>query len=311
MGLGMKKICIALFLLLATGMACSPGKPQNPQVAVVQGRPILLEDFHAQSAFMGLGGDPMALTPEMRFQVLDLLVERELVLEQADKLKIELAPHELDRFEASVRQGLEDEVFEKKLIEQGITYEEWREILRRQLLFQKTLDMLLTSRIATITPEQVSGYYEEHKDEFDRPEQVLAQHALFPNRQVAQKVAELMRKGQDLKQAALEAGYPLDEDPEPTWMSRGAIPKTLENVLFSLKPGNVAGPVASDYGFHVIRVLAKRPAEKLGLLQVAEEIQRRLIRQAKEDMSLILLRELREQAKIWMDNRFLNTGQAE
>ncbi len=300
-----------LICALLLGLACSSGQPQNPQIALVQGQSILLENFHAQSAFMGLGNDPMALTADMRFQILDLLIERELLLDQAQKLKIDLDAQELNRLEVSLRHGLEDEIFERKLIEQGITYEQWREILRAQLLAQKILDMLLLPRIPRITTEQISNYYEQHREEFSRPEQVLAQHALFPTRQVAQKVADFMRKGTDLKQAASQAGSPLEEDVEPTWLSRGVIPKSLENVIFALQPGRVAGPVASDYGFHVIRVLAKRPAQNLTLSEAAEEIQRTLIRQAKEDMSALLLDELREQAKIWIDERFLSTGQAE
>lgn len=306
----MKKIML-LICLAFSAMACSGEDAQNPQVAVVQGRPVTLEDFHAQSAFMGLGADPMALTPDMRFQIIELLIERELLLGQADKMKIPMEQYELDGYEADVRQGLEDDVFERKLIEQGITYEQWRDILRGQLLARKTLDLLLTLRIARITPEQIDAYFVSHKDEFARPEQVLAQHAIFSSRQVAQKIAEFMRKGKDLAQAAAEAGAPLDEEAEPTWLSRGFMPEALEKAVFALQPGKVAGPVASDYGFHVIRVLAKREAMEPSLASAAEEIQRILIRQAKEESALVLLKELREESKVWQNNRFLSTGQVE
>jgi parvulin-like peptidyl-prolyl isomerase len=300
-----------LILMLCFSFACSLGKPQNPQIALVDDRVIDMEAFHAQSAFMGLGIDPTALTQDLRLQVLELLIERELLLNQAQQLKLTLNSNEQDRYESMVRQGLEDDLFERKLIEQGISYEQWREMLRQQLLARKTLDMLLTSRIGNISPEQVKNYFEEHKEEFVQPEQVLAQHAVFPTRAMAQQIADLMRNGQDLRQAALEALVPLENETEPTWLTRGLVPKPMENTIFALQPGKVAGPVTSEYGFHVVRVLAKRPAAAADLANAAEEIQRTLTMRAKEEMSVILIQELRRQAKVWQDTRFIATGIAE
>ena len=56
-------------------------KPPAPsEVANVDGQALLVEDFLAQTAFMGLGKDPQALSPDLRQAVLETLVRRRLVL---------------------------------------------------------------------------------------------------------------------------------------------------------------------------------------------------------------------------------------
>jgi peptidyl-prolyl cis-trans isomerase C len=291
-------------------MACSGQSAGNPVLSTVNGDSITLEDFRAQSAFMGLGSDPVLLIPEMRAQVLEAIIKRWLLLQEADKLKIQLSVNELNYHEAILRQGLEDNEFEKRLIEQGIIYEHWREILRQEILAHKSLEMLVAPKVH-ISPEELKNYFEEHKEEFARPEQVLAQHALFPALQQAQAVADLMRKGRDLRQAADEAKVHLNEETEPTWLSRGYIPQSMEKVIFSLRPDEVAGPVRSDYGFHVVRVLAKNPPLEPDLAGAAEEIQRILSEEAKIELAADLLSQLRSQAKLWVDSRFIESGQME
>ena len=305
----MKKLLIILILLISC-LACSDSQVHNPAVATVNGASITLDAFRGQSAFMGLGSDPMALNEDLRLQVLEVIISRTLMLQEAEKLNIRLDVNELDHHEAMVRQGLDDTTFEKKLIEQGILYEQWREILRQDLLARKALEMIVSPKVH-ISAEMVRIYFEEHKDDFARPERVLAQHALFPNRQAAQKVAELMRAGKDLGPAAIEAKVVLDEQTEPTWLMRGYIPESMEKVIFGLQPGKVAGPITSDYGFHVVKVLVKQPAEEANLAEAAEEIQRLLGEEEKIEQAAVLLRRLREEAKIWIDDRFIASGQIE
>ncbi|MDR1397284.1 MAG: peptidyl-prolyl cis-trans isomerase [Desulfarculales bacterium] len=305
---GKKLFLIGLCFLLLT--ACSGRSAGNPVLATVNGDSVTLEDFRAQSAFMGLGGDPMLLIPEMRAQVLEAIIKRWLLLQEADKLKIQLSVTELNYHETMLRQGLEDNEFEKRLIEQGIIYEQWREILRQGILAHKSMEMLAAPKVH-ISSEEVKDYFEEHKEEFAQPEQVLAQHALFSSLPQARAVADLMRQGKDLRQAADEAKIHLNEETEPTWLSRGYIPESMEKVIFSLHPGEVAGPVRSDYGFHVVRVLAKNPPLDPDLAHAAEEIQRILSEEAKTKLAADLLSQLRSQAKVWMDSHFIESGQME
>lgn len=295
---------VTLGLVLVVG--CQ--KPPAPsEVANVDGQALLVEDFLAQTAFMGLGKDPQALSPDLRQAVLETLVRRRLVLAQAEAKGIRLEREELDREEASLRRGLSEEAFELTLIAQGIDYDEWRRVLSQELLMQKTLDLLLASQVQ-VTPDEVRTYYQDHAEEFSRPEQVLAQHAMVPDKETARKLLQRLGQGEDMAAAAAELGVTLPDEGEPTWLSRGHMPEALEDKVFALEPGRLAGPLSSPYGLHVVRVLARRAASKLDLAQAAEEIQRRLASDKKEQMAALLIDQMRAKAKVTFNAEFAASG---
>lgn len=298
--------CGLMLLSLAMTGACDK-KSHSPELASVEDQAILMEDFLAQSAFMGLGKDPTALTRDLRRAVLETLVRRRLVLVQAQAKSIRLEPEELDREEASLRRGLSEEAFDRSLLAQGIEYEEWRRVLSQEILMHKALDLLLGGRVH-IAADDVRTYYQAHREDFRRPEQVLAQHVLMPSKESAQDLVQRLAKGEDLGTAAAELGLALADDGEPTWLSRGHMPPALEDKIFSLEPGKLAGPLPSPYGFHVARVLAKRPAAELDLSQAAEEIQRRLSAEKREALASSYIEELRSKARVVFDARFEQSG---
>ena len=295
-----------LLLTLPLWQACEQ-KSHSLELASVDGQPILMEEFLAQSAFMGLGKDPAALTPDLRRAVLETMVRQRLLLGQAQAKSIRLEPEELDREEASLRRGLSEEAFEASLIAQGIEYDEWRRMLSQEILLQKALDLLLGGRVH-VAADDLRGYYQEHREEFRRPEQVLAQHVLMPSQQAALELLRRLAKGQDLAKAAADLGVALPDDGEPTWLARGHMPQALEDSIFALQPGKLAGPLASAYGFHVVRVLAKRPAAELDLTQAAEEIQHRLSAEKREALAASYIEDLRAKAQVVFDARFEQNG---
>ena len=298
---------LTIFCLLAAAACSQPGGGGTRPVATVDGRDIGLEDFKAQAAFMGLGGDPHLLTPELRRQVVDTLVDQWLVMARARELGISLEPEELEAAEDRLRRGLGDSDFERALTVHGIGYAQWRTALARRLLVQKTLELVLAPKIR-ISAREVRRYFQAHRDQFRRPEQVLAQHAVLPTRELARRLLQKVAGGQDMGRAAAELGAPLVDGGEPVWLSRGHMPPALEDKIFALKPGSLAGPLASDYGYHVVKLLAKRPASPGELATAAARIQRRLAAAKMEDLAEQWLNRLRRQAKVEYNQSFLKHG---
>jgi parvulin-like peptidyl-prolyl isomerase len=301
----------ALVLMLVGLAACSgTGPPEAPELARVNEKSINLQDFLSRAAFMGLGNDPAILTPELRKAVLQDLVKREVVLAEGARRGIELSEQDITRQEQAVRRGLSDDDFKKTLAGQGISYSQWRREIGREGLMEKILNMVVLPRVR-ISPEQVQQYYQQHQEEYRRPEQILAQHALLPSRKLAQKLVDRVAAGQDMGQAAAELGSPLAEGERPTWLSRGHMPPVLEKKVFALKPGQLAGPLPSPYGFHVVRVVGKRPAAVLTLEQASSRIRRELSTQRKEELAAAWLEEMLSKATVWYHKQFIDTGRLE
>ena len=288
-------------------MACAES-PVSPLVAKVGEQGIGIEEFRAQSSFMGLGSEPKNLTRDLRAAVLETLIRRHLVLNAAASEGIRLLPEELDREERFLRRGLREEDFESALIAQGLTYSQWRKVLGEELLVRKALDLILAGRVRA-TAAEVQAYYQNHQDQFRRPAQILAQHVVLPSRELAQELLRRVEAGEDFGQVAAAMGFPLAEAGEPTWLSKGHMPEALEDKVFALRPGRLAGPLRSTYGFHVVKVLDKRPAGLNDLTQAGPEIQRRLAAEKRQALAQSWIEDLRRGAQVWLNPNFLAKGQ--
>lgn len=293
---------------LALLTACG-GQAKEPVVARVNGRDVTLQEFDAHAAFVGVSTDAANLAPELRRALTEDLIRRALVLSEAHSRGLDVSEQELAKAEHDLRQGMSESEFLSSLARQGIDMASWREELKRRLTVAKTLDLVLAAQ-AQVTPAEITAYYQANRDEFHRPEQVLAQHALLPSRKLAQTLVDRVHAGEDLAEASADLGAPLPDGGQPAWLSRGHMPPDLENRIFRLQPGKLAGPLDSPYGFHVVRVVDKRPPLSMSLAQAAAKIQRRLLAERREELGDAWVDEMLKKADLWINQGFISTGQA-
>ena len=147
------------------------------------------------------------------------------------------------------------------------------------------------------------AWYEEHKEEYTQPEQVHARHILVKTEgrtdAEAQKILEGARarlaKGEDFAALARE----LSEEPAAKtsggdlgFFGRGQMVPAFEEAAFSAPPNTLAGPIKSDFGWHLIQVLEKRPAGTQPFEQVRPMIAQRLAADRTAEMAEAKAREL-------------------
>lgn len=147
-----------------------------------------------------------------------------------------------------------------------------------------------TSRLRRLLPvsdEELKTYYDEHQSEFMQEEQARARHVLIrvppgaseeertDARIHADGVAKIARAGGDF--AALAAKH--SEDPgskdkggDLGWFGRGRMVKEFEDAVFSAKPGDIVGPVESQFGYHVIKVEGFQPQRQQPFEEVKEQV---------------------------------------
>ncbi len=147
-------------------------------------------------------------------------------------------------------------------------------------------------RLLPVSDAEVKSYYEEHTDEFREGEQARARHILIrvdpsagPDadtaaRVKAEQVAKLARSGVDFATLAEKHS----EDPgsksrggDLGWFGRGSMVKEFEEAVFGAKPGDIVGPIKSQFGYHVIKVEGFRPARLKPLEEVKDEVRFRLL----------------------------------
>jgi parvulin-like peptidyl-prolyl isomerase len=161
------------------------------------------------------------------------------------------------------------EDFEAALKAEKETIPEFRNHLRDRLRDQLTFSRMLKVKERDFQPslhvsdEEVEKYYEDHKDQFAQGPQVDLRHILFKNDQeaLARGVLEKLKKAKDIKAAFIDAAKANSQD-EPTrdlggrlgWIEKGQSWPELEAAAFAAKDNEVAGPVHTDAGWHLLLV---------------------------------------------------------
>jgi peptidyl-prolyl cis-trans isomerase D len=139
---------------------------------------------------------------------------------------------------------------------------------------------------------RVRTAYQQHPDRYHVPEQVHARHILFKlAKDAPPEQVEATRKKAEAARARLASGADfaalareLSDDPgskdkggDLGFFQRGQMVPPFEQAAFSLEPGQLSEPVRTDFGFHILRVEERRPAEDRTYEQVREELARELL----------------------------------
>lgn len=160
-----------------------------------------------------------------------------------------------------------------------------------------SVDSLLSQ--VTVSDDEIKQYYEEHQADFGTQEQRQAAHILITvakqasdaDKQAAKAKAEQVL--QQIKQspskfAALAKQYSQDPGSAANggdlgMFGRGAMVKPFEDSVFSLKFGEVSNLVQTDFGYHIIKLLAVKPTKTQTLSEVKNLIVQRLKSQHAND----------------------------
>jgi len=138
-----------------------------------------------------------------------------------------------------------------------------------------------------VPPTDIQRYYNDNIQQYQTPEQVKASHILLKTegkdkaavKKQAEEILQQVKSGGDF--AALAKKYSEDEGSKVNggdldYFGRGRMVPEFENVAFTLAPGQVSDIVESQFGFHIIKVIDKRPGTTRSLDEVRPQIQEQL-----------------------------------
>ena len=146
-------------------------------------------------------------------------------------------PYTLEGFQAELKQSNDS------LAEIGLSEADLRRLFETNLLREKLFEAVTED----VKPVQ---------------EQVWARHILVPTEESARTVRGLLQAGGDF--AALALAFSQDQGSAPNggdlgWFGKGVMVAPFEEAAFSLKVGEFSEPIKSDFGYHIIQVLAREP----------------------------------------------------
>ncbi|MGZ6143826.1 MAG: peptidylprolyl isomerase, partial [Myxococcales bacterium] len=82
------------------------------------------------------------------------------------------------------------------------------------------------------------------------------------------------------------------------WFAKGTMPKVFDDACFTLGSGKISGVVASPYGYHVFKVLGRRPGKARSFKEAQVEAERRATADKRAQAERQLLSQLRSSAEV-------------
>ena len=263
-------IMLAVSAVIAAGCGTKMGKNT---AATVNGRPIKIESlnraFHTVS--------DVQIRPEYRGKVLkavlDQLIDEELILQEAERLKIHVTDMELKRKVDEIKIDYPGRSLEDMLVKEYILMDEWLASLKRSLLIRKAVEIRVQSTLQADT-QGLRKLYEAHKSEFIRPLLVRVDHITCTTKKEAEEALRKIRSGQDFN---LVAQKYRTEDEEPFrkmigWVDPSKLPAEIGRAILKTEPGQVSGVVESKYGYSIFNVIELKKSEPMSFEQVEDNL---------------------------------------
>ena len=323
----MQRKCIKciwlLIMIIGFAWIAPPGLAAKKQtskskVAIVNGSVITQADLdrelnRARQRLTRMGkslNDSQLLA--LKKEALEGLINSELLYQESQRKGIKVKEVAINEQLKSLKERFSTEdKFRSALIKANLTEAGLRSQIKKGLAAERFIIKYFVEKI-TISGKEVRAYYDTHPDSFKQPERVRASHILIKfdpqgsksqRAEALKKIKEIqkkVRKGEDFASLAKASS----QCPSSTkggdlgYFKRRQMVRPFEEAAFALKPGQVSDPVETMFGYHLIKVIDKKPETKIPYKDIKERTEKYLKdKQVHKEVNLYV-EKLKENAKV-------------
>jgi peptidyl-prolyl cis-trans isomerase SurA len=159
------------------------------------------------------------------------------------------------------------EALQKAAEDQGVSWEDFKASIRNQIISQEVIRDEV-GRHVNVSPSELQAYYNQHKQDFDQPEQERLSEILIPTanpddkaqvdaaQAKANDISTKLKAGSDFAELAKSSsgGPTAAQGGDLGQFKRGQLAKVLEDQTFDLKPGQYTEPIRTKQGFVILKV---------------------------------------------------------
>ena len=246
-------------------------------VAVVDSGVIMESQLNSrvEEILVRLKNDKAELPPLnlLEEQVLDRLIIEEIQLQLADRAGIKISDSELNQTlsRVSSQNNLSLEEFRLKLEAEGTSYKSFRDTIKKELIIQRVQRGKVGAKI-DISEQELENFINSEEGRTQLAEQYNVQHILLSVKSglseieieaienEAVSLLERLKSGENFEKlaASYSAGQKALEGGFLGWRTSAELPSLFAEVVSGLTVGEVAQPVRSGAGFHILKLTDKR-----------------------------------------------------
>jgi peptidyl-prolyl cis-trans isomerase SurA len=336
---GTAAVCVA-FLLASPGRLAAQAQPTTEGkgtvveeiVARVNNEIITLSDYQkaqkesqqeAQQECNCSGDQLQAAIAEGQKNVLRGMIDQQLLIERGKDMNIDVTADVVNRLNDLRKQNnlatLDD--LQKAVENDGQSWDDFKQQITDNALTQQVIRQEVGQRV-DIGPDEVKAYYDAHKSEFDRPEEViLSEIVLNTDNKTGADLDAVRKRADDIRSRVLAgedfAGLAkrYSEDPataasggELGVYQRGQLAKAIEDAVFKLDKGQMSDVIQTKSGFMILKVDQHYQAGEQPLEAVQDEIQSKIYQQKMDPQMRKYLAQLREESYVWIKPGYTDTA---
>jgi len=240
---------------------------------------------------------------------LDQMISSKLMLQEAKKLG-KLTPEQVQEKIKPLKEQFPSEEEYKKFLSQIKMSEE-------DAAYILNLQDNVTKEVTPATEADIKKYYEENKEQFNKPEQLQVRHILFfvnegdknypvkhtdaEAKKMAEDVITQLKHGKDFADLAKEKSEDsgTKDNGGLYTFGKGEAVEEFTDAAYALKAGEFTQtPVKTEYGYHVIKLEKLIPAKVSSFDEVKDKIADQISEQAKQAKFSQFMQESKAKAEI-------------
>lgn len=252
--------------------AAEPADPESfpDVVARVNGTDISKEALLERASVIEAQARGAVETSSIAFyrRVLGELVDAELLFQESEDKGVVVESADVDAQLETIKSRLPDEAaFQQALAAEGLTLEELRAQMRRDLSIQRLIENDIAPRVE-VTDADMKRFYDENSEQMREPDRLRVSHILkrvppdasAEDREAARE--EIVRLREEAEGGADFAALAREHSEDPgsaagggeLVITRGQTVPPFEEAAFALEPGGLSNVVETQFGFHIIRL---------------------------------------------------------
>jgi len=250
--------------------------------------------------------------PEVKKGVIESLINQELLYQESQNKSIKVEDKEIDRqIDALKHRFPSEKEYNAALAKMKLSEAEIKSQITKGLSIQQLIDTKFVQKI-TVSDDETKAHYNNNLNLFKQPEQVRAMHILVmvdpqateeqkaTARKKLKEVQQKLGKGEDFEALAKEysEGPSGAKGGDLGYFRKGQMVPTFEEVAFALKSGEVSDIVETRFGYHLIKVVDKKPDSTMSYEEVKDKLKQYMKQQKIQEQVKSYLDKLQKKAEV-------------